>query len=212
MNNKELEELIKRYPLLKSIEGVIYEAFLLLKNLYENDGVLYVCGNGGSHADAEHIVGELMKGFKIKRSLPESLKQKFEKKLGKDGRIIAERLEQGLRTISLHSNPALISAFINDVHSDLAYAQQLSVLGRPGDVVLGLTTSGNSSNIVETFKVANVLGIKVIAMTGESGGICSEWVDVHIKVPSTITHVVQEYHLPIYHTLCLMLEAEFYGE
>ena len=212
MNNKELEELIKRYPLLKPIESTIYEAFMLLKNLYENDGVLYVCGNGGSHADAEHIVGELMKGFKIKRSLSDDLKQKFEKKLGKEGRIIAERLEQGLRTISLHSNPALISAFINDVHSDLAYAQQLSVLGRPGDVVLGLTTSGNSTNIVETFKVANVLGIKVIAMTGEEGGTCSKWVDIHIKAPSKITHVVQEYHLPIYHTLCLMLEDEFYGE
>ena len=212
MNNKELKELIKRYPVLKSIEKDIYEAFLLLKNLYENDGVLYVCGNGGSHADAEHIVGELMKGFKIKRSLPDDLKLKFEKTLGKSGREIAEKLEQGLRTISLHSNPALISAFINDVHSDLAYAQQLSVLGRPGDVVLGLTTSGNSPNIIETFKVAKVLGIKVIAMTGEAGGNCSEWVDVHIKAPSKITHEVQEYHLPIYHALCLMLEAAFYGE
>jgi D-sedoheptulose 7-phosphate isomerase len=206
-----LSELIKRYPVLSSIKDSIFEAFSIMVETFENDGTLFACGNGGSAADGDHIVGELMKGFVLRREIDGDLKDSFLSKLGEDGQIFADKLQKGLKAVSLTSHPALITAFSNDVDPSLIYAQQLFVLGRKGDVLVAISTSGNSDNIYKCMQLASVVGIKTILMTGDSGGRCAKIADCPIKVPESETFKIQEYHLPIYHTLCLMLEEKFYG-
>jgi D-sedoheptulose 7-phosphate isomerase len=204
-------ELIKRYPLLSSIKDNILEAFSILCRSFENDGTLFVCGNGGSAADGDHIVGELMKGFVLRREIDDSLKDSFLSKFGEEGRIFAEKLQKGLKAVSLTSHPALNTAFANDVDASLIYAQQLFVLGRKNDVLIAISTSGNSDNIYKCMQLASIIGVKTILMTGESGGRCAKLADCAIKVPESETFKIQEYHLPVYHTLCLMIEEKFYG-
>jgi D-sedoheptulose 7-phosphate isomerase len=171
-----------------------------------------VCGNGGSAADAEHIVGELMKGFLLKREKDKLFTGSAASVLGEEeGKRISSLLQSGIKSISLNAHLAFSTAYINDVCSEMVYAQQLHVLGRKGDVFIGISSSGNASNVLNTLKVAKISGIKSILLTGRSGGKCAGSADLCIKVPSDETYKIQEYHLPIYHALCAMLEEYFYG-
>ncbi len=200
-----LNELLKRYPALWSCKADILKAEAALISLYENKGKLLLCGNGGSCADCEHIVGELMKGFFKNRPLSPEEKNVFESE-------IADKLQQGLPAISLTSFSALNSAFCNDVDPQLVYAQPLFVLGNKGDVLIAISTSGNSKNVVAAAKVAEAKGLSVIAMTGKSGGVLRDIADITIAVPETETFKVQELHMPVYHYLCAKAEAHFYNE
>lgn len=210
MSNKFLKMLIKRYPKLAGTLDSIDDAFNIFKESYENDGIIYVCGNGGSAADAEHIVGELLKEFVVKRGPDADLSRKLIDRFGDEGMAIADGLQRGLRAVALNSHLSFSTAFANDVDGTLVFAQQLSVLARKNDVLLGITTSGNSENVVKCLQVAVSMGLKTVAMTGKDGGRCAGLADCCIMVPETETFIIQEYHLPIYHTLCLMLESFFY--
>ena len=151
-----------------------------------------------------------MKSFRIKRKMPEQLAAKFETVLGNEENI-AHKLQMGFRTISLNNHPGLSSAYINDVDPMMVYAQQLFALGREGDVLMGISTSGNAVNVYNAFKTARVMGIKTILLTGENCGICEKYADILLKVPANETYIIQEYHLPVYHALCSMIEEGFYG-
>lgn len=197
-------DLFERYPSLSGIKEDVLSAFECIKDTYINGGKLLVCGNGGSAADSVHIVGELMKGFMLKRELPENEKEKFSHK------ELADGLQGALPAISLVSETALISAFCNDCSSDLVFAQQVYGLMNENDTLLCLSTSGNSKNVVYAAQTAKVKGGKTVAIVGERGGKLREITDVCIKLPSSVTPEIQEYTLPVYHTLCAMLEAYFY--
>ena len=212
MSSYSISDLFERYPELKISEQSILDAFHLLKSLYSNDGTLLLCGNGGSSADVEHMVGELMKGFLLPRKIPSDIKLNLIEEYGDAGEFLADNLQSGLRAISLNGHPSLATAYGNDVDFEMIFAQQLYVLGRGGDVLIGFSTSGNSQNVLNAFKIAKIMGIKSIAFTGGDGGACASLVDCCINVPETETYKVQELHLPIYHALCAMLEEEFYGE
>lgn len=205
-----LERLIEKYPELKPCLNDIEEAYKLMLNCYRQGGKLLICGNGGSASDAEHIVGELMKGFKLQRPVPEEVRAKLTSVFPEEGEQLASQLQGALPAISLMSHGALISAFSNDVAPDMIFAQQVYGYGKPGDVVLGLSTSGNSNNVVKALKVAKAMGLHTVAMTGSSGGKMKALAEVTIAVPWSDTPDIQERHLPIYHALCLMLEEAFF--
>ena len=206
-----LNHLIERYPVLECSKNDICEAYTLLEKSYAKGGKLLVCGNGGSAADAEHIVGELMKKFKISRPVPETLAEKLEIIDPVIGKQLANDLEQGLMAIPLVAHEALTTAYLNDVGSLSVYAQQLYGYGRPGDVFLGISTSGNSQNILYATVLAKAIGMKTIGLTGRAGGNMSKLADITIRVPADETYMIQELHLPVYHCLCLMLEEYFFG-
>jgi len=206
-----LDELIVRYPALSVIKNDIKKAYEMISETFLNGGTLFVCGNGGSASDAEHIVGELMKEFVLKRKASDDFIKKMFSKFGEDGEFIASKMQKGLRTISLNGHPSLSTAFLNDAEPSLIFAQQLFVMAEKGDALLGLSTSGNSKNVLNCMKVASVMGVKTIAMTGMSGGKCIEIADCCIRAPEKETYKIQEYHLPIYHNLCIMLEERFFG-
>ena len=206
---RHIKELVSRYPALEKCAGSIDKVYVTLKTCFVNDKILFCAGNGGSAADSEHIAGELMKGFLLWRPLNEVLGSAIAKRSGDDS--LAGKLQMGLRCISLLSHPALNTAFMNDVDPEMIFAQQLFVLGRPGDAVIGITTSGNSKNIFNMFKVARARGINTILLTWEKPGICEPFADSSIHVPESETYKVQELHLPVYHCLCAMLEENFYG-
>jgi D-sedoheptulose 7-phosphate isomerase len=209
---KHIDLLIERYPKLELARQDIIAAYLILEECYENDNKLLIAGNGGSAADSEHIAGELMKRFKKPRPVPKEFASRL-KDIDKDrGEILAKNLERGLMAIPLVAHEALTTAYINDVDGLGVFAQQLYGFGRAGDVFLGISTSGNSKNIMNATVVARALEIKVIGLTGQNGGELSQVADVAIKVPETETYMIQELHLPIYHCLCLMLEENFFGE
>ncbi len=199
-----LTHLIERYPALAQMRGAIEQAYRILEECYENGSKLLVCGNGGSAADSDHIVGELMKGFYKQRMLPEEERKRF----GEQG----EKLQGALPAIALTQHGALSTAFLNDVDPAMVFAQQVYGYGRGGDVFLGLSTSGNSANVVLAAKVAAAKGMKVITMTGRNGGKLKELSDVCMIVPAQVTADIQEYHLPVYHTLCAMLEEHFFPD
>ena len=199
-----LTHLIERYPALAQMRGAIEQAYRLLEECYEKGGKLLVCGNGGSAADSDHIVGELMKGFYKQRMLPEEERKRF----GEQG----EKLQGALPAIALTQHGALSTAFLNDVDPAMVFAQQVYGYGQGGDVFLGLSTSGNSANVVLAAKVAAAKGMKVITMTGRNGGKLKELSDVCMIVPAQVTADIQEYHLPVYHTLCAMLEEHFFPD
>lgn len=208
---KHLDLLTGRYPALESVRADIISAYQLLENCYAHDHKLLIAGNGGSAADAEHIAGELMKRFKIFRPVPDELAQKLKEIDPKRGENLAHNLERGLMAIPLVAHEALSTAYINDVDGLGVFAQQLYGFGRPGDVFLGISTSGNSKNVISAAVVARALGIKVIGLTGAAGGELAEISDVAVRVPATETYMIQELHLPVYHCLCLMLEEHFFG-
>lgn len=209
---KHIELLLERYPSLASVKKEITDAYLMLEQCYANDGKLLIAGNGGSAADAEHIAGELMKRFRIPRPVSKEFADKLRMIDSKRGGLLAQNLECSLRAIPLVAHEALTTAYINDVDGLGVFAQQLFGYGQPGDVFLGISTSGNSENIINAAIVAKAMGIHVIGLTGASGGELAKSSDVAVKVPETETYMVQELHLPIYHCWCMMLEEHFWGE
>lgn len=208
---KRVDLLIERYPILESVKNEIIDAFFVMKECFEHDGKLLIAGNGGSAADSEHMAGELMKRFKSPRPVTPELAEKLIAIDPCRGSNLAKNLERGLMAIPLVAHEALSTAYINDVDGLGVFAQQLFGFGRPGDVFLGISTSGNSENIIAATVVARALGIKVIGLTGANGGELASVADVVVKVPQTETYMIQELHLPVYHCWCLMLEDYFFG-
>lgn len=209
---KHIDLLIQRYPNLKSIRENIVRAYLVLEECYENGGKLLIAGNGGSAADAEHITGELMKRFKIPRPVTQEYAKKLVEIDAKRGAKLSTELERTLTAIPLVGHEALTTAYSNDVDGQAVFAQQLMGFGKKGDVFLAISTSGNSKNIMDATVVARASGIKIIGLTGKSGGELATVSDVAVMVPESETYMIQELHLPIYHCWCLMLEDKFFGE
>jgi len=208
---KELDVLLENYPQLSSCVDDIRAAYQLIKNTCQRGGIIMTCGNGGSASDAEHIVGELLKGFKLQRPVVSDHRVALVKAFPSEGDYLANNLQRGIPAISLVSQSSVSTAYINDVTPDMVFAQQVYVYGIAGDILLGISTSGNSMNVVNACKVARAFGIQTIGMTGEDGGLLRAICDVTIRVPATETYRVQEYHLPVYHALCAMLEIEMFS-
>ena len=197
-----LNEFFDRYPQLMRCKSDIIHARDAIIKCYTDGGKLLLCGNGGSAADCDHIVGELMKGFLLKRSTSDERLPKH----------LSERLQGALPAISLPSQSAALTAFINDVDPTMVYAQLLYGYAKPTDLFMGISTSGNSVNVVNAATVARAIGIKTVALTGDRSGSLSEVCDITIRVPETETYKVQELHLPIYHYLCASVEAHFFSK
>jgi D-sedoheptulose 7-phosphate isomerase len=206
-----LKNLINRFPELSGIENDFNKISNEIIETIKTGGTLFLAGNGGSACDCEHLAGELLKGFHSKRPLNNDLKNKFINLYGKEGEIISNNLQQGIKCISLLSHPGFNSAFANDVDASLIYAQQLLALGNSGDVIIGFSTSGNSKNICKLFMTARVLNIKTILFTGNNNGKAEAYSDYVIRVPETETYKIQELHLPIYHSLALIIEQKIFG-
>ena len=207
-----LDSLFERYPLLISCEKDIIEAYNVLCETFNNKSKLLMAGNGGSCSDCEHIAGELMKSFKKSRTISHELAFELKKHNYKMGTELEKVLQEGLPCIALNNHQSLNTAFINDVENGALYsfAQQINVYGNEGDAFLAISTSGNSKNIYYASLVAKAKRIKIIALTGKTGGILGEIADVSIRIPSIETYIIQEFHLPVYHCLCLMLEETFF--
>lgn len=209
---KHIDLLIERYPVLEVCKDSIINSYLILEECYTNGGKVLIAGNGGSAADSEHIVGELMKAFKLPRLLPENYKNKLKKVNEELGSTLAESLQCALPAIALDGHIALSTAYMNDCEPLLCFAQQVNGFGNENDVFIGISTSGNSKNVLYAAVCAKAKGLKVIGLTGEKDSKLSELADICIKAPSKETYMIQELHLPIYHCLCLMLEDKFFGE
>lgn len=205
-----LEELIERYPCLVVCKDDIKTAYEVIADSYRKQGKLLIAGNGGSAADSEHIVGELMKGFVLPRKLDVEYVDRLVAADAVLGAELGEKLQGALPAIALVDHVALSTAYLNDVDPLLSFAQQVNGYGVEGDVFLGITTSGNSKNILYANTVAKAKGLKTIALTGKDGGKIKSMATVSIVVPENETFKIQELHLPIYHCLCLMLENDFF--
>lgn len=208
---RHIDLLMERYPSLESAKNDIVAAYLLLEESYKNGGKLLVAGNGGSAADAGHIVGELMKGFKLPRKPEADFAEKLVEENQELGSVLAENLQGALPAIALDGHPALSTAYMNDCEPLLCFAQQVNGYGKSGDVFLGISTSGNSKNVLYAATTAHAKGMKVIGLTGAKDSKLKDMSDVCIKAPQTETYMIQELHLPIYHCLCLMLEDNFFA-
>lgn len=209
--NKILKNLIERYSNLIHLESSIEEAVKIIVRAYNNGGKVLVCGNGGSSADSDHVVGELMKSFEMKRPLDQAVQKNLRALFPERGDFLAENLQQGLSAISLSAHSALISAISNDIGGDLIFAQQVVGYGNPGDILLAFSTSGNAQNVIDALIVAKAKGLKTIGMTGETEGKMQAYCDLLINVPETRTAFVQELHLPVYHAICLMVESTIFS-
>ena len=207
---KYFDEMSSRYPALARIAPDVEKLAAELVELFEDGRTLFLAGNGGSAADAEHICGELLKGFKSRRELSVPDRELLAGIGGETGKELGENLQYGLPAISLLSHPALTSAFGNDVDPFLAFAQQLWALGRAGDAVIGISTGGSAENIRKMFIAARAKKIRTILLTGSKNGSCREFADTVIAVPEKETYKIQELHLPVYHTLCLAVESHFF--
>ncbi len=205
---KHLDEFFGRYTQTEYLRGAIEQAVQCIVNLPQANKVL-VCGNGGSAADAEHISGEMLKGFLLKRPVKQDLRQKLAQAYA-DGEFIADNLQEGIKCIPLTSLTSASTAFLNDCNDKLLYAQSVNALAVQGDILIAISTSGNSANVVYAAKLAKVLGVKVIALTGAKGGKLKDIADVLINVPSDETYRIQEYHLPVYHLICMCAESELF--
>lgn len=205
------EELVDKYPSLSACIDSVRSAGEVLLKVFRGGGKLLVCGNGGSGADSEHIVGELMKEFYIRRPLKEA-EQAALKKVDPVGEKLAKCLQGALPAITLTSNIALSTAYANDAEPELVFAQQVWGYGNPGDVLLAISTSGSSKNVYDAMVAAKAKGMWVIGLTGARQGTMEKLCDVCIRAPSTVTYEIQEYHLPIYHALCRYVEAEIFGK
>lgn len=211
MDNKTiLTELCRRYPQLNSAASVINEAASAIIKCYSSGGKLLVCGNGGSSSDSDHLVGELMKSFEIKRPVKRNIAGKLIKVSAERGRFLGEKLESGLPAISLASQTALTTAVSNDMDCSLIFAQQVLGYGASGDILVAISTSGNSQNVVDACITAKALNIKVVGLTGETGGKMKQYCDILINVPEKRTAYIQELHLPVIHALCNLIENYFY--
>jgi phosphoheptose isomerase len=205
-----IEQLISTYPELEPCAPDIQAAFEILRTCYRGGGKVLTCGNGGSAADAEHIVGELMKGYLLKRAVPQKVRAKLVSTSPQDGDYLASHLQGALPAISLVSQTSLLSAIANDTAADMVYAQQVYAYGREGDALIGISTSGNARNVIHALQVARALGLHTIGLTGPTGGMLRPLCDTCICVPRENTPAIQERHLPIFHVLCAMLEEEFF--
>lgn len=211
MNNDQiLNELCERRPMLNALKNSIGEAAEIIIRCYTSGGKVLVCGNGGSSSDSDHIVGELMKSFESLRPVEKHLEEKLFEVSGERGKYLAQKLESGLPAISLTSQTALITAICNDIDANLIFAQQVIGYGKENDVLIGLSTSGNSQNVVDACITAKALNMKVIGMTGMAGGKMKQFCDILLNVPEKRTAYVQELHLPVFHALCLLIENHFY--
>lgn len=208
--NKEIDILVERYPQLSCIANDLYSCYSIIADCYKKGGKLLIAGNGGSAADAEHIVGELMKGFKLQRKVDEAFASRLCDLNEELGSVLAQNLQGALPAIALNGHPALSTAYMNDCEPLLCFAQQVNGYGKEGDVFLGISTSGNSKNILYAAVTARAKGMKIIGLTGANNCKLEQMSDVCIKVPETETYMIQEMHLPVYHCLCLMLENEFF--
>ena len=209
---KILQELEQRYPALKTCMPEITQAASALVSCFWQDGKLLACGNGGSAADCEHIVGELMKAFRLHRRLDTDKQRQIRETYPEQADVMIANLQRAVPAISLVSQTALMMAFGNDVSAQMLFAQQVLSYGRPGDYLLAISTSGNSENILHAARLAHIQGVRVIALTGNDGGKLKTLSDIAICVPADITYQIQELHLPVYHCLCACVENELFGE
>ena len=203
-------ELVERYPALGGCRGEIMEAYHEMRKSFEQGGKLLICGNGGSSADAQHIVGELMKEFKLRRKVSREFAQACQRLYPGEG--LEHGLQGALPASAIGVTPALSSAYANDASPEMAYAQEVFGYGRRGDVLLGLSTSGNSQNVINAVKVARAAGLRSIGLGGQEGGRLRELSDVYVALPERETYLVQELTLPVYHAWCRMLEWAFWGD
>lgn len=208
---KHIDLLVRRYPILSACADDIANAYEILETTYSNEGKLLVCGNGGSASDSEHIVGELMKEFKLKRKVYAEQCEAMKAIDLEMGTTLAENLQGALPAITLTAHSSLTTAYMNDSEPLLVFAQQVNGYGKQGDVFLGISTSGNSKNVIYAAITAKARGLKVIGLTGAKESKLMELSDVCIRVPETETYKIQELHLPVYHCLCMMLEDHFFG-
>ncbi len=209
--DKFIIQLTDRYPALTDCQAGIICAYNSIVATMKTGGTLFICGNGGSAADSEHIAGELMKSFLLPRPLDESIRAKFKDMYGEEGGYLAEKLQKGLRAFALTGHCALSTAMANDVAADLVFAQQLMAFGKDGDVLLGISTSGNSTNVCHAVRTATAIGMKTIGLSGKSGGKLNDLCEIMIRVPEDETQFIQELHLPVYHTLCAAVEDYFFS-
>ncbi|MCK9641742.1 MAG: SIS domain-containing protein [Prolixibacteraceae bacterium] len=205
-----VDQLCERYPSLTTVKPAIEEACNQLISCYEKGEKVLVCGNGGSCSDSDHIVGELMKSFELKRPISSELQEKLAVINPERGSYLASHLQQGLPAISLTAHAALITAVANDIDGEVIFAQQVVGYGRPNDILIAISSSGNSRNVLDACMVAKAMDLKVIGLTGETGGKMKEYCDILINVPERRTFIVQELHLPVYHILCLAVEHHFF--
>ena len=205
------KDFFERHTDLTYLDEPITKAIALIVNLKKENKIL-LCGNGGSAADCEHIAGELLKSFELKRKLPEKMYKKLKDLYGDEGTFIADNLQQAVKAIPLTSFCAYNTAFLNDCNEKMMFAQLVNALGIKDDILISISTSGNSKNVVYASMLAKSMGIKVIALTGETGGKLKDIADITINVPSKRVYRIQEYHLPIYHLICLCVESELFEE
>ncbi len=210
--NNHLDILCQRYPVLSGLKGSIADASKMIMKCYSGGGKLLVCGNGGSSADAEHFTAELMKSFEKERPLDQSLIDRLYEISSSRGGFLGEKLNHALPAISLSSNTALSTAISNDTGPSLVFAQQIIGYGNEGDILIGLSTSGNSANVIDACITAKALNLNVIGMTGHTGGKMKQYCDLIINVPETRTAWVQELCMPVLHTICIIVEDYFYGK
>ena len=204
----KLEELLTRYPVLAACRDDMASALMLMLDTYRKGGKIMVCGNGGSCADAQHIVGELMKGFLLRRPMTKEQREAFADALGEeDAALFASRMQRGIPAMALDGATGLLTAYANDVDADYIYAQQVFACGQKNDLLIGISTSGNSKNVVNAMKAAKAMGIAGVSLTGAKESKLSALSNVTIRVPETETFKVQELHLPVYHYLCAQMEA-----
>jgi len=208
---RPVDDLIRRLPGLAPVGDALERAIDVAAAALRRGGTLLVCGNGGSASDSEHLVADLMKGFMSPRPLPDSERLRFAAEAGAHGAEIAERLQRSLPAISLGSEVALTTAIANDIRFDMVFAQQVNGLARPGDVLIAISTTGNSPSVVNAALVARLRSVQVIALTGRDGGELARDADVAIRVPADVVFEIQELHLPVYHAFALALEEAFFG-
>ena len=204
--------LITEHPKLESIIESIHQAMALFLDTFQQSGKLLVCGNGGSCSDGEHIVGELMKRFTLPRPIPQSMREQMAEMFGDEGNLLSSSLQGALPAISLGSQTSLLSAWANDVNADFYFAQQVLGYGKPEDLLLGITTSGNSTNVNYALMTAKAMGMKTIALTGRDGGRAATLADCAVIAPDDRTFRIQEYHIAIYHLICAVVENEIFGD
>ena len=207
-----VNQLLGRYPALQVCRQELLDAVTAICESYRSGHKLIACGNGGSAADAEHIVGELMKGFLLPRHLAPAMRACMQQVCPDEADYFMDNLQGALPALSMVNQVALNTAFANDQAPDLSFAQQLLGMGEAGDILLAISTSGNSTNVVYAVQMAKVKDVKSIVLTGKSGGRLKDLADIVICVPEDETYRIQEYHLPIYHMLCIAAENEFFGE
>ena len=205
-----IDAFFERHNDLMPLRKKILQAADLMITAFKAGNKVLLCGNGGSCADCDHIAGEFLKGFLLKRPVSAELKNNFENKYGTYGAEIAEKLQQGLPAISLTSHTGAISAFANDVDPELVYAQQVLAYGKPGDVLIGISTSGNAKNVAAAVTTANVIGVHTIGLTGKDGGALAALSELELVIPQNETYRIQEDHLAIYHLLCAVVEYELF--